>query len=72
MREYWLDPPEYQYPVCPVCGNECELFFFDSDNKICGCDCCVTSTDAAEYEAERYEAEKEKWADERDESVCQM
>ena len=55
---YW-DPPEFNWPVCPVCGNECETFYFDNDNHICGCENCVTSSSSVEYEGERLMAKAE-------------
>ena len=61
VREYWLEPPEYIYPTCPVCGNECETFYFNNENEICGCDQCVSTRDASEYKQEQYEEEKEAW-----------
>ena len=51
----YYDPPEYIYPTYPVCGNEAEEFYFDNDNRICGCDQCITKLDASEYMAEKEE-----------------
>lgn len=55
---YW-DPPEFNWPICPVCGNECETYYFDNDNHICGCENCVTSKSSVEYEKDRDEAARE-------------
>ena len=64
MREYWLDPPEYSNPVCPVCDSECDELFFDLNHEIVGCDCCITSRDAIEYFEEQDELAKD-YADEQ-------
>lgn len=55
----YYDPPEFNWPICPVCGNECETYYFDNDNHICGCENCVTSSSSVEYEEERLESLKE-------------
>ena len=40
-----------EYPVCPVCGEECETIYKDRYGEIVGCDCCVVQEDA--YESDR-------------------
>ena len=40
-------PPEYNVPVCPICGNECSTLYRDSTGII-GCENCVTELDAWE------------------------
>lgn len=40
------EPP--QYPVCPVCGEECNEVYTYTNNEIIGCDCCVNIRDAWE------------------------
>ena len=42
-------PPEKPMPVCPICGEECETYFFDAANMIVGCDHCISERDAYEY-----------------------
>ena len=57
------------YPVCPVCGEDCEEIFFDVNNEVCGCDKCIHSRDAyewAEQEAIEAEAVKGDYEFERD------
>ena len=45
----YVEPPT---PVCPVCDNETDTFYI-YDNEIIGCNDCVRSTDAYDWEAER-------------------
>lgn len=39
-----------EYPICPVCGDECETIYRNSDYEIVGCDECVKTYDAWEVE----------------------
>ena len=55
----YLDPPEFNYPTCPVCGWEAEEFYFDINDNICGCDQCISKRDAVEYMAEKEEDARE-------------
>ena len=55
---YW-DPPEQKYPECPICGCEAEEFYFDFNGNIVGCDVCISTQDAVEYETEKDEAARE-------------
>ena len=41
----WNQP---EYPICPVCGNECEKVYKDSYGEIVGCDECLAEHDAWE------------------------
>ena len=44
-----MKDPERQtvrYPICPVCGQECERIYRDSYGNIFGCDECVEERDA--------------------------
>ncbi|MCM1439196.1 MAG: hypothetical protein NC131_08340 [Roseburia sp.] len=34
------------YPICPICGAECDTIYKDRDGTIFGCDECVSSVDA--------------------------
>ena len=43
-----VKPPEY--PICPICGQECETIYRDRDYEIFGCDECVKTYDAWEVE----------------------
>lgn len=63
MKDYLLDPPESPLPVCPVCGEECEEYYFDNDGNICGCDVCITMKNAVEYEEEQRESAREAYED---------
>ena len=41
---------EPKYPVCPVCGCECETIFFDLNKVPFACDECVSKKSAWEVE----------------------
>lgn len=47
MRDGPHDPP---LPRCPVCGEETDTFYRDMDHDIVGCDNCIHSVDAWDYE----------------------
>ena len=57
MRDYWLDPPEHANPICPVCGEECETIYKDT-NGVVGCENCISSQDAYDW-AEEMERDEE-------------
>lgn len=38
-------PHEVVFPICPVCGEECEYIYTESD-VIVGCNYCVRRLDA--------------------------
>ena len=40
-------------PICPVCGEQCEEIFKDINGEVCGCDRCITSRDAYEWQGEQ-------------------
>ena len=63
MRDYLLEPEEYSMPICPICGEECEEFYFNRDGNICGCDNCISVKNAVEYEEEERESAREAYAD---------
>ena len=63
MKDYMMEPPEQSMPVCPVCGEECEEFYFDNDGDICGCDNCISVKNAYEYEEEKAEIAKDAYED---------
>lgn len=37
---------EQIYPVCPICGQECETIYRDENHVIVGCDECVSTANA--------------------------
>lgn len=47
-RTGYPDGKEPIYPICPVCGNECETVYIDQDDTIVGCDMCVVQKNAWE------------------------
>lgn len=50
----WVGGPEEKEEetyYCPCCGEECEQFYY-SDGKIIGCENCVKSIDAWEWESD--------------------
>ena len=53
--EYWLEPPEYENPECPICGSECETIVTTRNGEVLGCDQCLRFEDAYDYMEERQE-----------------
>lgn len=49
-----IQEPEL-YPICPVCGAECEKIIYSTQGDIVGCDECIKEVDAWEWMAEEYE-----------------
>ena len=49
-RTGYPDGKEPEYPICPVCGEECETIYKSKDYDIVGCDECIRSTDAWDVE----------------------
>lgn len=44
-------PDEPTYPICPICGSECEdIYRHPQTNEIVGCDVCIIRVDAYECE----------------------
>lgn len=44
-----FDPPDYDVPICPVCGKECEMIYKDAKlGDIIGCDECIDAVSADE------------------------
>lgn len=37
-------------PVCPICGEKCEVFFLNEIKDVCGCEHCVRRVKARDYE----------------------
>lgn len=44
-----LEPPDYDVPICPVCGEECKLIV-KQFHDVLGCDVCLDIVDAWEEE----------------------
>lgn len=42
------EPPDYEVPHCPVCGQECEVLYRNRYGEIIGCDDCIDALDAWE------------------------
>lgn len=49
------DEPEYNPPVCPICGRECETIYYDKYMDVVGCDECIETRDAWDWQAEQDE-----------------
>ena len=59
-REWWLEPNEPEQPICPECGQECEVIY-TRDGSPVGCDNCIYEMDAYDWwqeEKESRQAEK--------------
>lgn len=50
-----LEPPENDMPRCPVCGEETEIIFIDKYGDVVGCEECVTTRNAYEWQEEQDE-----------------
>ena len=44
------EPNLGRMPICPICGQECDLVYKDYRNEIIGCDDCLTAFNAYEEE----------------------
>lgn len=54
---YGDDPPPEAH--CPCCGDECENLYVDSGGEVVGCEHCVETVDAWDWEqAHREEYEE--------------
>ena len=47
-RTGYPDGKEPHYPVCPVCGEECDTLYTGKDGEVFACDNCVSTKDAWE------------------------
>ena len=47
-RKYRYGDENYDSPICPVCGEECETLYLQDGNVI-GCDSCVSEKNAWEW-----------------------
>lgn len=42
------------YPICPICDEECETIYKDKNTgDVIGCDRCIESEDAVEWQSEQ-------------------
>lgn len=41
-RTGYPDGREPEYPICPICGEECEIIYKNKDRSIIGCDMCIS------------------------------
>ena len=44
------DGKDPEFPICPICGKECDTVYRNSDREIVGCSECVTMDDAWEVD----------------------
>ena len=52
MATGYPDGNEPTYPICPVCGSECEdIYKHPQTKEIVGCDICIIRMDAYDCEA---------------------
>ena len=49
VYDYPEPPAEKPMPRCPVCGDECELYYVQ-DGEIIGCEHCITQEYADEMD----------------------
>lgn len=47
-RTGYPDGKEPEWPICPACGWETEIYYKDEHGEILGCDGCIRSCDAWE------------------------
>ncbi len=47
-RTGYPDGKDPVFPICPICGRECDTVYRNSDREIVGCSECVTMDDAWE------------------------
>ena len=49
-RTGYPDGKDPEFPICPICGKECDTVYRNSDREIVGCSECVTTDDAWEVD----------------------
>ena len=65
IREAEMYGPPSPDPVyCPECGEECETIYRDRYGNIFGCDKCIETQDAGDWQEEEKLASRPDWADE--------
>ncbi|MBO5568386.1 MAG: hypothetical protein J6A79_05575 [Clostridia bacterium] len=52
MLERFGTPEQQRQPVCPICTQECQTIYLDWNGDVAGCENCLTSHDAWDYEEE--------------------
>lgn len=45
-------PEESAVPVCEICGCECETIYKDKHGVVFGCENCIETVDAYDYQDE--------------------
>lgn len=48
-RTGYPDGKEPAYPICPICGEECETIYRNKYLDVVGCEECVSTIDAWDY-----------------------
>lgn len=43
------------YPICPVCGEECDTIVLNENRNVIGCENCLTIRDAWFWKEEQLE-----------------
>lgn len=43
-------PDSTKWPICPICGEECDSIYKNKDREIVGCGECISWFDAWETE----------------------
>ena len=49
-RTGYADGKEPQYSICPICGEECDTLYRNKYLDIVGCEECVTTIAACDYD----------------------
>ena len=47
-----IDPPDKPMPECPICGEGAEEIYMDWQGNVFGCNKCIITEDAQEWEEE--------------------
>ena len=50
LGEQPITPPDNPMPVCPICGEGCEIIYVDYNWNAVGCNRCIREQDAIEWE----------------------
>ena len=54
-----LGMPPYEAVECPICGDECTEIYTDMYGTVFGCDKCIVSQDAWDWQEEKREADRD-------------
>ena len=49
-RTGYPDGKKPRWPICPICGEECDIVYRNRDREIVGCGECISWHDAWETE----------------------